>query len=242
MLDRHKKQIQAKAAMKKTVTLGNQDWSRRHELGHGARSFRATAPAAHGRVRASSARTLQDAKDRDAAASDDIKCAVGLGPGESKLAAGDPVRAEVAIEEFSNAAMAIGSQSHGEAARALTRLAGMNIPFEVLSARRLPKAREALAKSGGTREIRDAASLCVERWEKVARTSQEEGFRVWVRGGGRARTASARSRTRARARAVSQLFSCDVRVGLLRLPRSAHRPGGGLPRVTRGSGGGGDGR
>ena len=103
-------------------------------------------------------------------------------PVESKLPAGDPVRAKVALEEFSNAARAIGSNSHGAAARALTRLAGMNITLEVLfKLGECPKHVKRWVKSGATREIRDAASACVDRWtsacverSNIARTSQEE--------------------------------------------------------------------
>ena len=94
---------------------------------------------------------------------------------KSKRPTGDPVSATVAIREFSNAARAIGSKSDSDAASALTRLAGMNIPFKVLfQLGDCPKHIKQWAKSGSTGEIRAAANMCVETWRGVVQTIPEE--------------------------------------------------------------------
>ena len=96
-------------------------------------------------------------------------------PIESKHPAGDAGSAAVAIEEFSNAARAVDSESYGEAARALIRLASMNIPLKVLfQLGDCPKHVKRWAKSGSTGEIRAAANMCVETWRGVVQTIPEE--------------------------------------------------------------------
>ena len=161
-------------------------------------------------------------------------------PIESKHPTGDAVSAAVAIEEFSNAARAVDSESYGEAARALIRLASMNIPLKVLfQLGDCPKHVKRWAKSGSTGEIRAAANMCVETWRNVVQ--REEA--------GNAREAPetepepepepdqrpSRARARARVRTGSPRLSGDFRVGLLRLPGPVLRSGGCLPRGARGS-------
>ena len=94
-------------------------------------------------------------------------------PIESKHPTGDAVSAAVAIEEFSNAARAVDSESYGEAARALIRLASMNIPLKVLfQLGDCPKHVKRWAKSGSTGEIRAAANMCVETWRNVVQREE----------------------------------------------------------------------
>ena len=94
-------------------------------------------------------------------------------PIESKHPTADAVSAAVAIEEFSNAARAVESESYGEAARALIRLASMNIPLKVLfQLGDCPKHVKRWAKSGSTGEIRAAANMCVETWRNVVQREE----------------------------------------------------------------------